>query len=118
MKPKILSIAGPLKAMIAELEEEEVSIGRDTQNSIVINDLSISRQHCLLRRESGQYKIIDRGSHNKTFVNNKRIKEKVLEHGDQIKIGSSSFIFLIDEIETPTSSSKVELEDGTLITKK
>jgi Nif-specific regulatory protein len=118
MKPKILSIAGPLKAMIAELEDDEISIGRDTQNSIVINDLSISRQHCSLRRENGQYKIVDRGSHNKTFVNNKLVKEKMLEHGDQIKIGSSSFIFLVDEIETPASSSKVELEDGTLITKK
>jgi transcriptional regulator with GAF, ATPase, and Fis domain len=103
--------------MIAELEEEEVSIGRDTGNRIVINDLSVSRRHCVLRREDGLYRLFDCGSHNKTYVNNESIEERLLAHGDQLKIGNSSFIFLADGDEAADYSSKVLLEDGATVTK-
>jgi Nif-specific regulatory protein len=103
--------------MIAELEEEEVSIGRDTGNHIVINDLSVSRRHCVLRREDGLYRLFDCSSHNKTYVNDESIEERLLAHGDQLKIGTSSFIFLTDGDEVAGHSSKVQLEDGAPITK-
>lgn len=115
MKPNLTFIAGPSNGTVFELTEDEVSIGRDLANRLTINDGSVSRLHCLLKRENGQFKIADLDSHNGTFVNETPAKEHVLKHGDRIRIGDSLFLFLLRDEESAPPSDDVQLDDGTLM---
>ncbi len=72
----------------------ENSIGRAKRNDIVIpNDLSVSREHCvILRRKEGWF-ITDTGSKTGTYVNGKLISERTPVYiNDEIRIGSDTFV--------------------------
>jgi Nif-specific regulatory protein len=115
MKPRLAAIAGPLKGTLFTLESEEVSLGRETSNTFCIPDRSVSRRHSLIQRESEGFKLSDLESLNSTFVNDVPIKERVLAHGDRIKIGDSIFLFLTDESEGATADPAVQYEEHTVI---
>jgi Nif-specific regulatory protein len=100
------AVAGPLKGNTIPLAEDEVSIGREPSNAISILDASVSRRHCLIQRDAEHFKIRDLNSRNSTFVNGVPVTERVLESGDEIKIGSSLFVFVLpDSTPTPNASS-------------
>jgi two-component system, NtrC family, response regulator HydG len=101
MDPRLVASSGPLKGAIFRLGEEAVSIGRESSNRISISDLALSRRHCCLKAEAGQFKICDLDSLNGTFVNGVPVKVRLLQHGDQIKLGDSLLLFLLAESEPP-----------------
>ena len=90
--------------------EGELAIGRDNASTLRLNYTRVSRHHCLIRREDENFKITDLDSANGTFVNDTPVKGHVLQHGDQIKIAASLFVFLSDG-EEPDPSSQVQLEE-------
>ena len=99
--------------MTIPLPDGEATIGRDPANAVAIVDPSVSRKHCLLRRNGdGRFQIRDLESRNGTLVNGVAIKEQWLRHGDEIATGDSLFLFLVDEDEKAASLSQVELDDG------
>jgi Nif-specific regulatory protein len=116
MVPRLIAISGSLKGTTFALEEDEVSIGRDLSNSLSLNDPSVSRHHCLIRKSgsSAGFRVIDLESYNGTFVNGVPVAEHPLNHGDQITLGDIRFIFLIHE-DTVTATTR--LQDGDLITR-
>jgi hypothetical protein len=67
-----------------------VTIGRSSGNSVIINDGTISRNHCqIIRDDSGSFSIVDFGSKNGTFVNNRQITgEARLNPNDAVRIGN------------------------------
>jgi Nif-specific regulatory protein len=114
MIPRLAVIAGPLKGTTFELSEPEVSIGRDPSNVLPIADLSLSRRHCLIKRDANQFTLSDTDSFNGTLVNGVPVNQRVLEHGDQIKIGDSVLVFLLETGEDSTPSSAVEIDEEDL----
>ena len=69
-----------------------IRIGRTPDNDIVLRDLDVSRYHAELHRHpDGSFEIIDRGSHNGTFVNGERITRKLLTEQDIVSIGHATF---------------------------
>jgi pSer/pThr/pTyr-binding forkhead associated (FHA) protein len=69
-----------------------IKIGRSSDNDIVINDQSVSREHALLFiDESGKVRIKDLSSSNGTFVNDAKINEETLKAGDTIRLGNYRF---------------------------
>ena len=106
-------IAGPSKDLTIPLPDGEATIGRDPANVVAIVDPSVSRKHCLLRREEdGRFSIKDMESRNGTLVNGNPVKEQFLHHGDEIATGDSLFLFLLDEEDRAASASQVEFDDG------
>ena len=93
------AVAGPLKGNSIPLSEAEVSIGRDPSNRISLLDAGVSRRHCVILRTADQFKIQDLNSRNSTFVNGIPVTERVLASGDEIKIGSSLFVFVVPETQ-------------------
>ena len=112
MNPRLVAVSGPLKDSVFSLPEEELSLGRDASNGLPISDPSVSRRHCLIGREGTGHVIEDLESRNGTLVNGQPIERHSLRHLDEISIGDSVFVFLIEEDAVrPGSSRVVEFED-------
>ncbi|HOV33635.1 MAG TPA: sigma 54-interacting transcriptional regulator [Candidatus Hydrogenedens sp.] len=72
-------------------DDSQLTMGRDPTCSIVIDDPLISRHHCQIFLSDDGLVIQDLGSSNSTFVNGHPVKEKVLQPGDDIGVGSIVF---------------------------
>src|SRR5947209_2755174 len=94
MNPKLAAVAGPKLGAVIPLEEDRTSVGRDATNRLCLASIWVSRRHCLIERQGGRVTISDLGSHNGTFVNGVPVKERLLAHGDQGRVGDSAFLFL------------------------
>jgi ABC-type multidrug transport system ATPase subunit/pSer/pThr/pTyr-binding forkhead associated (FHA) protein len=74
--------------------EYRMKIGRDVTNDLVIPHPLVSRFHAEVIFRDGKYIIYDLGSINGVHVNGKRVSGKaVVEFGDRIQIGGSTFRF-------------------------
>jgi transcriptional regulator with GAF, ATPase, and Fis domain len=111
MNPRIRGIHGPLKGANFALFDGEVSIGRDSSNQLWAADAGLSRRHCLLIGQGGQFTIRDLGSRNGTTVSGVPVEEHRLRHGDQICVGHSVLVFLSDEDEAVYGSNAVEVTE-------
>ena len=70
------------------MEGDQLTIGRDSINEIVINDAEISRRHARLTFQGGKYVLEDLGSTNGTFVNGQRLAgPRVLKAGEVVSFG-------------------------------
>jgi Nif-specific regulatory protein len=108
-----LALAGPLKDTTIPLPDGEVTVGREPTNGIAVVDPSVSRKHCRLRREEdGRFQIKDLDSRNGTVVNGVAVKEHWLRHGDQIAVGDSAFLFLLEDDEAALPAIRVEFDEG------
>lgn len=112
MRPRLLVIAGPSKDSVIPLPDGEATIGRDPTSAVPVIDPSVSRKHCVLRREDTRFQIKDLESRNGTLVNGVAIKDHWLRHGDEIATGDSVFLFLVEEDERVTPASRVEFEES------
>ena len=113
MRPRLLVISGPAKDSTIPLPEGEATLGRDPTNAVAMADASVSRKHCLLRRqEDGRFRIKDLDSRNGTLVNGLAVKEQWLRHGDEIATGDSVFLFLLEDEDRAVPASRVEFDDS------
>lgn len=111
--PRLVALAGPLVDKVVPLGEGEITIGRGVSNQVCISDPILSRQHCTIRRDKQQqYMIRDLGSRHGTLVNGVPIQAQLLEHGDQISLGGSVFVFQLREDEVSQQRSHAELHEG------
>jgi serine phosphatase RsbU (regulator of sigma subunit) len=76
------------------LAARRVTIGRASSNDIVLSDQYSSGLHAVIAPGDKGYVLIDQGSKNGTFVNDRRVSGEIaLVRGDEILIGSTSFFF-------------------------
>lgn len=67
---------------------DEIAIGRDPDNDIVVPDSFVSHHHAVVFLRNNLYVIEDLGSRNHTYVNDRRlIGRAYLKAGDLIRIG-------------------------------
>ncbi len=92
------------------------SIGRDSENFIMLGDQWMSRNHALLQRmENGEFYIIDLGSRNGTFVNHRRVNvPTAMRHGDWITFGQTNLQF--HEPLQPVDLSPAQVSDEPVTT--
>ena len=69
-----------------------ITIGRSSQNDVVINDRNVSRVHCqIIQDDTGNFRLLDFGSTNGTFVNGRKIIGEIrLNSGDTIRVGNTT----------------------------
>ncbi len=82
---------GPTPGKAFKLTMNEVYVGRDITNEIVINDPEVSRKHARLTLQAGGgYTLEDLGSTNGTFVDGQRITgPHLLASGEAIMLGDN-----------------------------
>ena len=78
---------------VHELGEETVTVGRLPDNTIPIEDGSVSSHHAEIVFEGGEYHLNDKGSTNGTFVNGAQVTNAILKNGDQVRFGSIETVF-------------------------
>ncbi len=67
---------------------DEISLGRDAENDIVISDSYVSHHHAVISLLNNLYVIEDLGSVNHTYVNDQILQGRAyLQAGDLIRIG-------------------------------
>lgn len=69
-----------------ELNESKLTIGRDRNCDIVIDNAGVSSQHAIIEKRGNSFIITDDNSTNGVFVNNKKIKFHTLKYWDEIQI--------------------------------
>ena len=83
------------------LERPVTSIGRRSDNHIVIKDQHVSRYHAQIRNIKGSFVLMDLESTVGTSINGKKVKQAFLKEGDVISIGGSPLIFGLGTPKTP-----------------
>ncbi|MSR57597.1 MAG: FHA domain-containing protein [Planctomycetaceae bacterium] len=66
-----------------------VTIGREEDNTIQLNDERVSRFHVKIQEDGGRIILTDLESTNGTRINGHPMQVRVLQHGDQMSIGRS-----------------------------
>jgi pSer/pThr/pTyr-binding forkhead associated (FHA) protein len=79
------------------LDSNSVKIGRDLNNEICFDDITVSRSHALIEKSEGTYSIRDLGSLNGTYVNAVAVKNTLLKAGDEIQIGKYHLTLFVGE---------------------
>lgn len=89
---------------------DEVQLGREKGNAIVVADQKVSRHHAVLTSIENTFIITDQGSANGTYVNGVLIAQPTrLKDRDKISVGDTTFLFTAsqpnpDAFEHPLSS--------------
>src|SRR5205085_4741953 len=112
MEYVLVAVEGPLKGCSFPLGGEPCSIGRDACNTVQLVDPSVSRQHCMIRREAGEaFFLSDTDSRNGTFRNGLPATECRLLDGDEIRAGESRFLFLASDSELRGGAVTIEEQE-------
>ena len=72
----------------------KITIGRDTDNDVVVDNKLASRHHAMIQKIKEAYFIKDVGSTNGTFINGVRLgpNEKArVQRGDEVRFGSVEY---------------------------
>ena len=93
------------RAQVYDLVKEEASIGRSTDNDIVLNDFSVSRRHAYLRRENGTWVLCDNQSTNGIRVNDRQVPRAPVADGDSAMIGAFQLRFR-EQVESVAGAGK------------
>lgn len=114
MQPRLSAISGKLKGAVITIDEA-MTIGRETSAGLCIADASVSRRHSRIEKSGEQFVISDLESLNGTFINDVPVKSRVLQHGDRIRIGESQFLFLLQEGDQISQSSRVHMDENAVV---
>ena len=105
--------------VFAELQTP-VSIGREDDNDIRLNDERVSRFHTKVQDDEGHIILTDLQSTNGTRVNGHPVQVHVLQIGDQIQIGRCILVYgsqkeLADKVEELGARRRGLGESGTVV---
>ena len=85
---------GPNAGARFPLDRDVTSAGRHPDSDIFLDDITVSRRHAEVRRESGEFRVVDAGSLNGTYVNRQPVDSATLANRDEIQIGKFRLVFL------------------------
>jgi pSer/pThr/pTyr-binding forkhead associated (FHA) protein len=78
------------------LGEDDVTLGRDAANTVVVASDQASRNHARIFVSGGAHVLVDLDSTNGTFLNSKLVKEQTLRHGDVLRIASTVLKYVVE----------------------
>ena len=94
IKAPVLSIVkGPQVGASFELEGPEISLGRDPNSSIFLNDMTVSRSHAKIVVNGKGAMVEDLGSLNGTWVDGAIVNAAPLHDGSTLQIGTFTLVY-------------------------
>lgn len=105
--PRLRVIEGPAAGQEHFVTGLRTTIGRGENNSVMLSDLAMSRQHFeLIKNSDESMRVRDLDSANGTLLNGTPIREATLYDGDRLEVGESVLEFK-DSSSPPTRSRHI-----------
>lgn len=101
---KVRQTFGAHAGRTREFNQDVIRFGRQPANDFAFDphaDLDASGNHAEIRREAGQWILVDLGSRNGTLVGGRAIQRHVLKDGDEVEFGTGGPRVRIDIDEPP-----------------
>ena len=88
---KLVCQTGPKAGHEYPLTKDLTIMGRQSSCDVQIFDNMSSRAHCQIRRDGKLFSLVDLGSRNGTYLNDKKVSERQLAFGDRVRIGEAEY---------------------------
>ena len=101
---------GPNSGMTIPLSGRPITLGRRSDNDVVVDESTVSRRHALIMETPTGYVLRDLNTTNGTFVNRDKvgIEERLLKHGDRIRMAGSGVAFIFRQEGAATQQISVD----------
>lgn len=76
------------------LDADLLTIGRNPESHLFLDDVTVSRHHARVIRDATGYAVEDLNSLNGTYVNRGRVERHHLSDGDEVQIGKYKLAYL------------------------
>jgi transcriptional regulator with GAF, ATPase, and Fis domain len=83
----LVVVSGPHRGLERAVDRDRVRIGKSTDNDLVLDDPTVSRFHCEIRRDDQGYLLEDLGSTNGTLVDGTAVRQVYLAPGALVTVG-------------------------------
>src|SRR5262249_53863552 len=93
MEAEFIVISGPLQGTRFSLGEGDIRLGRADTAQIRLTEPEAAREHCVVRRRDGRFRIADCHTGAGTYINGMRTAEHALEPDDQVSIGETVMVY-------------------------
>ncbi len=90
-KTRLRAVAGPFANQEYEIPYGHSRIGRAEENELVFRHPSLSRRHAHFEHHRGHLEVVDGGSANGTFVNDRQVTRSSLHADDRLRVGELVF---------------------------
>lgn len=91
-EPALVGVSEPVAGQRFVLKQGKTTIGRRPDSDVVLPHASVSSMHAWVIQDKGGYRVMNILSTNGTFVNNERITETAVHHGDRIRFGGVDMV--------------------------
>ena len=88
----LIVLTGHMKGHVVSVEGD-ITIGRNPDNVIQLDDIQVSRKHAKIERTPHGCVLKDLGSGNGTFIGSRRVAEHLLADGEVIRAGGQHIQF-------------------------
>jgi serine phosphatase RsbU (regulator of sigma subunit) len=98
---------------LVPISRNPFELGRREGNDLKLAGAEVSRDHAQIAIDGPRFKLLDRNSRYGTFVNGEQVTERILVHGDRIRLGrngGAEMVFLL--VDPPPS---VDRTTGTAV---
>ncbi len=90
----VIRSGGGREGEVVPLETDLLTIGRNPENHLFLDDVTVSRHHARVIRDATGFVVEDLNSLNGTYVNRRRVERHHLGDGDELQIGKYKLGFL------------------------
>lgn len=93
-KAALVVLRGANAGEIWTLDSDRIEVGRTDDNSLYLDDITVSRKHAIIEKTESGWVLTDLGSLNGCYVNKALIESPCfIKTGDEIQIGKFRFSF-------------------------
>src|SRR5688572_1012907 len=99
-----LEVTDALGRRIVPVSKNQFEIGRRETNDLRLAGSEVSRDHAEISVEGNRFVLKDRNSRYGTYVNGEQVTDRVLVHGDKIRLGrtgGAEMVFLLADTQPP-----------------
>ena len=93
----LVVVKGPQLGDFFVLKAGENTLGRNDDVDMLLDDVTVSRKHAVIKKVDNQWQLTDLGSLNGTYVDRNRVDEIFLLGGEELQIGKYRFAFLLPD---------------------